>query len=59
MTHALLAETTGLTKTRIGATIRDAASVLTALGETVPTGPLTVTTAEQLAAIAGHDLTPP
>lgn len=59
MTHALLAETTGLTKTRIGATIRDAASVLTALGETVPTGALTVTTAEQLAAIAGHDLTPP
>ncbi|MEU6603342.1 hypothetical protein [Streptomyces flaveolus] len=47
MAHGLLAETTDLTKTRIGATIRDAASVLTA------------PTAEQLAAIAGHDLTPP
>lgn len=33
--------------------------MLTALGYTVPVGALTVTTAQQLAEIAGHDLTPP
>jgi hypothetical protein len=59
MTHALLADVTGLTKTRIGATLRDATPVLTALGHTIPAGPLTVTTAQQLAGIAGHHLTPP
>jgi transposase len=59
MTHALLAEVTGLTKNRIGATLRDATPVLAALGHAIPTGPLTVTTAQQLAAITRHDLTPP
>jgi hypothetical protein len=59
MTHALLAEVTGLTKNRIGATLRDATPVLTALSHTIPAGPLTVTTAQQLATIARHDLTPP
>ncbi|MFD4977145.1 ISAzo13 family transposase, partial [Streptomyces sp. NPDC058424] len=59
MTHALLAEVTGLTKSRIGATLRDANPVLTALGHTIPAGPLTVTTTQQLATIAGHDSTPP
>ncbi|GGY14110.1 hypothetical protein GCM10010358_77890 [Streptomyces minutiscleroticus] len=56
MTNAALAEATGLSKNRIGATVRDAAPVLTALGHTAPTGALTVTTAQQLASIAGHDL---
>ncbi|GAB2823259.1 hypothetical protein GCM10027073_61730 [Streptomyces chlorus] len=57
MTQAPLAEATGLSKSRIGATLRDAAPVLAALGHTVPTGGLTVTSSQQLAAIAGH--TPP
>ncbi|MBN0049132.1 hypothetical protein JS756_34670 [Streptomyces actuosus] len=56
MTNAVLAEATGLSKSRIGATLWDAAPVLTALGHTASTGALTVTTAQQLAAIAGHDL---
>lgn len=59
MTHTLLAEVTGLTKSRIGATLRDATPVITALDHTIPAGPLTVTTAQQLATIAGHDPTPP
>lgn len=55
-----LAEATGLAKSRIGATLQEeAAPVLTALGYTVPVGALTVTTPQQFAAIAGHDLTPP
>ncbi|WP_237407930.1 ISAzo13 family transposase [Streptomyces sp. M2CJ-2] len=54
MTQAPLAEATGLSKSRIGATLRDAAPVLAALGHTVPTGGLTVTSTEQLAAIAGY-----
>jgi Rhodopirellula transposase DDE domain len=58
MTHATLAEATGLTKSRIGATLRDAIPVLAALDFTVPTGALAVTTTQQLADIAGHDLTP-
>ncbi|MDH6630049.1 hypothetical protein M2271_007899 [Streptomyces sp. LBL] len=49
----------GLAKNRIGAPLRDTAPVLAALGHTVPTGPLAVTTAQQLAGIAGHDLTAP
>ncbi|MFD7015266.1 ISAzo13 family transposase [Streptomyces sp. NPDC059928] len=56
MTNAALAEATGLSKSRIGATLWDATPVLTALGHTASTGALTVTTAHQLAAIAGHDL---
>lgn len=56
MTNAVLAEATGLSKSRIGATLWDATPVLTALGHTASTGALTVTTAQQLAAIAGHDL---
>jgi len=58
MTHATLAEATGLTKNRIGATLRDTIPVLAALDFTVPTGALAVTTTQQLADIAGHDLTP-
>lgn len=58
MAQAPLAEATGLSKNRIGTTLRETAPVLAALGHTVPAGPLTVTTAEQLAAIAGHDLRP-
>lgn len=58
MTQAPLAEATGLTKNRIGATLRETTPVLAALGHTCPTGPLTVTKAEQLAAITGHDLRP-
>lgn len=53
MTQAPLAEATGLSKNRIGATLREAAPVLAALGYVVPTGGLTVTSTEQLAAIAG------
>lgn len=56
MTNAVLAEATGLSKSRIGATLWDATPVLTAIGHTASTGALTVTTAQQLAAIAGHDL---
>lgn len=56
MTNTVLSEATGLSKSRIGATIWDATPVLTALGHTASTGALTVTTAQQLAAIAGHDL---
>jgi hypothetical protein len=56
MTNAVLAEATGLNKSRIGATLWDATPVLTALGHTASTGALTVTTVQQLAAIAGHDL---
>jgi hypothetical protein len=58
MAQTPLAEATGLAKSRIGATLREATPVLTGLGYTVPAGALTVTTAQQLAAIAGHDLTP-
>lgn len=54
MTQAPLAEATGLSKGRVGATLRDAIPVFAALGHTVPTGGLTVTSADQLAAIAGH-----
>ncbi|MEU7044222.1 hypothetical protein AB0A77_24625 [Streptomyces varsoviensis] len=50
------AEATGLTKSRSGATLWDATPMLTALGHTASTGALTVTTAQQLAAFAGHDL---
>ena len=53
MTQAPLAEATGLSKSRIGATLREAAPVLAALGYVVPTGGLTVASTEQLAAIAG------
>ncbi|WP_442538182.1 ISAzo13 family transposase, partial [Streptomyces pimonensis] len=56
MTNTVLAEATGLNKNRIGATLRDATPALTALGHIASTGALTVTTAQQLAAIAGHDL---
>jgi hypothetical protein len=56
MTNTVLAEATGLSKSRIGATLWDATPALTALGHTASTGALTVTTAQQLAAIAGHDL---
>jgi hypothetical protein len=59
MTQAPLAEVTGLSKSRIGATLRDAAPVLAALGHTVPTGALTVTSAGQLEAIAGRTPPPP
>jgi hypothetical protein len=59
MDQAPLADATGLPKSRIGATLREATPVLAALGHTVPVGALTVTTAQQLAEIAGHDLTPP
>jgi len=58
MAQAPLAEATGLSKNRIGATLRETTPALAALGQTIPTGPLTVTTARQLAAIAGHDLRP-
>ncbi|MCX4781664.1 ISAzo13 family transposase [Streptomyces sp. NBC_01264] len=59
MAQAPLAEATGLTKNRIGATLRETTPVLAALSHTVPTGPLTVTSAQQLAQIAGHNLTAP
>ncbi|WP_371674224.1 ISAzo13 family transposase [Streptomyces sp. NBC_00289] len=59
MDQAPLAEATGLPKSRIGATLRETTPVLAALGHTVSTGALTMTTAQQLAEIAGHDLTPP
>ncbi|MCZ9339129.1 ISAzo13 family transposase, partial [Streptomyces sp. TRM76130] len=59
MTNALLAEATGLSKNRIDATLREVTPVLDALGQTVPTGAIAVTMTEQLAAIAGRDLTPP
>jgi len=51
-------EATGLTKGRIGTTVREAAPVLAALGYTVPVNGLTVTSAQQLATIAGHSTHP-
>ncbi|WP_330294045.1 hypothetical protein [Streptomyces sp. NBC_00576] len=42
----------------IGAAVRDVGRDLAALGHTVPTGAITVSAAEQLAAIAGHTLVP-
>ncbi|WTV89955.1 hypothetical protein OG783_05040 [Streptomyces jietaisiensis] len=56
MTNAVLAEATGLNESRIGATLWDTTPILTALGHTASTGALTVTTVQQRAAIAGHDL---
>ena len=58
MAQTPLAEATGLAKSRIGATLREATPVLTALGYTVPVGALTVTTAQQLAEIAGTNSHP-
>lgn len=57
MDQAPLAEATGLSKNRIGATIRETTPVLAALGHTVHPGPLTVTSATQLQALVG--CTPP
>lgn len=48
MTNAVLAEATGLSKSRIGATLWDATPALTALRHTASTGTLTVTTAHNL-----------
>lgn len=59
MTNAVLAEATSPAKSRIGTTLQEVTPVLTALGYTVPAGALTVITAQQLAAIAGHNLTLP
>jgi hypothetical protein len=59
MTNAVLAEATSLAKSRIGATLQEVTPVLTALGHKIPAGAITVTTAHQLAAIAGHDPTLP
>jgi hypothetical protein len=59
MTNAVVAEATSLAKSRIGATLQEVTPVLTALGHKVPAGALTVTTAQQLATIAGHDPTLP
>ncbi|EMF57047.1 hypothetical protein SBD_1583 [Streptomyces bottropensis ATCC 25435] len=50
---------TSLAKSRIGASLHEVAPVLTALGDKVPAGTLTVTTAPQLAAIAVHGPTLP
>ncbi len=58
MAQEPLAEATGLTKGRIGTTVREAAPVLAALGYTVPVNGLTVTSAQQLATIAGHSTHP-
>ncbi|MCC5474464.1 ISAzo13 family transposase [Streptomyces barringtoniae] len=53
-----LASLLGVSEAVIGAAVRDVGRDLAALGHTVPTGAITVTTAEQLAAIAGHTLVP-
>lgn len=52
-----LAEATGLSKNRIGATLRDTTPVLAALGYTVSPAPLTLTSTAQLEALVGR--TPP
>lgn len=54
--QATLATLLGVTKARIGAAVRETTPALEALGYTVTVGAITVTTPDQLAAIAGNTL---
>jgi hypothetical protein len=58
MAQTPLAEATGLSKNRIGATLRDTTPVLAALGYTVSPGPLTLTSTAQLEALVGRTPSP-
>jgi hypothetical protein len=53
-----LAALLGATQARITDAVREANRILDALGHLIPRGAITVTTADQLAAIAGHTLAP-
>ena len=53
-----LAALLGTSQTLITEAVREANRILDALGHSIPRGAITVTTADQLAAIAGHTLTP-
>ncbi|MEU0836736.1 ISAzo13 family transposase, partial [Streptomyces sp. NPDC005969] len=55
--QSLLVKLLGVSSATAGDAIREVDRALTQLGYTTPTGPLTITTTEHLAAIAGHDLT--
>lgn len=56
--QATLATLLGASRARIGAAVRETTPALEALGHTITSGAITVTTPAQLAAIAGHTLPP-